>query len=76
MAAVLIGGGSIFGGVGTVLGTMFGVLLMGMIKNGLVLVQVSPFWINATTGLLIIAAVIINTVQRVKESKRKEGDLV
>ncbi|MEK8129549.1 ABC transporter permease [Paenibacillus filicis] len=76
MAAVLIGGGSIFGGVGTVLGTMFGVLLMGMIKNGLVLTQVSPFWINATTGLLILVAVIINTIQRVKESKKKEGDLV
>ncbi|GMX66769.1 hypothetical protein Elgi_60410 [Paenibacillus elgii] len=76
MAAVLIGGGSIFGGVGTVLGTMFGVLLMGMIKNGLVLTQVSPFWINATTGFLILVAVIINTIQRVKESKKKEGDLV
>ncbi|WP_068784154.1 ABC transporter permease [Paenibacillus phocaensis] len=76
MAAVLIGGGSIFGGIGTIAGTMIGVLLMGLIKNGLVIVKVSPFWVDATTGFLIILAIVINTLQYVRQNKRKEGDLI
>jgi len=76
MAAVLIGGGSIFGGIGTVAGTMIGVLFMGMIKNGLIISKVSPFWVDATTGFLIILAIVINTLQRVRQNKSKEGDLV
>jgi len=76
MAAVLIGGGSIFGGVGTIAGTMIGVLFMGIIKNGLIISKVSPFWVDAATGFLIILAISINTIQRVRQSKSKEGDLV
>ncbi|WP_314002634.1 ABC transporter permease [uncultured Paenibacillus sp.] len=76
MAAVLIGGGSIFGGVGTIVGTMFGVLLMGMIKNGLVIAKISPFWVDATIGFLIILAIVINTLQRIRQSKKREEDLV
>ncbi|MFD2332930.1 ABC transporter permease [Cohnella sp. GCM10020058] len=76
MAAVLIGGGSIFGGVGTVAGTMIGVLFMGTIKNGLIISKISPFWVDATTGFLIILAIVINTLQRVRQNKSKEGDLL
>lgn len=76
MAAVLIGGGSIFGGVGTVAGTMLGVLFMGIVKNGLIISKVSPFWVDATTGFLIILAIVINTLQRIRQNKGKEGDLI
>ncbi|WP_018753949.1 ABC transporter permease [Paenibacillus sanguinis] len=76
MAAVLIGGGSIFGGVGTIAGTMLGVLFMGIVKNGLILAKVSPFWVDAATGFLIILAIVINTLQRARQSKGKEGDLI
>lgn len=76
MAAVLIGGGSIFGGVGTIAGTMLGVLFMGIVKNGLIIAKVSPFWVDATTGFLIILAIVINTLQRARQTKGKEGDLV
>ncbi|CAM4290935.1 ABC transporter permease [Paenibacillus typhae] len=76
MAAVLIGGGSIFGGVGTIAGTMLGVLFMGIVKNGLIISKVSPFWVDATTGFLIILAIVINTLQRARQNKGKEGDLV
>jgi ribose/xylose/arabinose/galactoside ABC-type transport system permease subunit len=76
IAAVLIGGASIFGGIGTVLGTMFGVLLLGIIKNGLILSQASVYWIDATTGFLIVLAIILNTVQRSRELKAREGELV
>ncbi|MCT2534736.1 ABC transporter permease [Aquibacillus koreensis] len=76
IAAVLVGGASIFGGVGTMLGTAFGVLLMGMIKNGLVLTQASVYWVDATTGFILILAIIINTVQRSRNLASREGDLV
>ncbi|MFE4714228.1 branched-chain amino acid ABC transporter permease [Bacillus sp. FJAT-27264] len=76
MAAVLIGGGSIFGGTGTIAGTAVGILLMGIIKNGLVIAKVSPFWVDATTGFLIILAIAINTLQYVRQNKRKGGELI
>ncbi len=75
MAAVLIGGGSIFGGIGTIAGTVVGVLLMGMIKNGLIIAKVSPF-VDAATGFLIILAIVINTLQHVRQNRRKGGELI
>jgi ribose transport system permease protein len=75
IAAVLIGGASIFGGVGTILGTLFGVLLLGIIKNGVILAQFSVYWVDAITGFLIIVAIIMNTVQRYRDNKKTEGDL-
>jgi len=76
IAAVLVGGASIFGGVGTVLGTFFGVLLMGIIENGLILIQASVYWIDATTGFILIMAIIMNTVQRSRDSMSRERELV
>lgn len=64
LASVLIGGASIFGGKGTLVGTGFGILLMGMIRNGMILVRASEYWVDAITGGLIILALIINIVQQ------------
>lgn len=71
IAAVLLGGASIFGGVGTLLGTLFGVILLGAIKNGLILAKVSPFWIDAAVGFLIVAAILLHTLQRNREGKKR-----
>lgn len=71
IAAVLIGGASIFGGVGTLPGTIIGVLLMGIIKNGLVLSQASVYWIDAATGFILILAIIMNTIQRSRSVSSK-----
>jgi ribose transport system permease protein len=76
IAAVLVGGASIFGGVGTLAGTMIGVLLMGIIKNGLVLSQASAYWIDAATGFILILAIVINTIQRSRRTSNKGGELV
>jgi ribose transport system permease protein len=58
IAAVVIGGASLFGGRGTVIGTLIGVFIMGMIRNGLNLMRVSPFWQGSAIGTVIIAAVL------------------
>lgn len=58
IAAVVIGGASLYGGRGSIIGTLFGVLIMVMIRNGLNLLGVSPFWQGTAIGSIIIAAVL------------------
>ena len=60
IAACVIGGVSIAGGLGTVLGVLLGCLFLGIIKNALPLIGISPFWQMAVSGLVIVVAVIIN----------------
>lgn len=65
IAAVVIGGTSLSGGVGTVTGTVIGAIIIGVLNNGLVLLNVSPFWQQVVKGLVILLAVIID-----KKSKK------
>lgn len=58
VAAAVVGGVSISGGVGTVPGVLLGALLLGVIQNALTIVRISPFWQLAAQGLLILIAVI------------------
>jgi rhamnose transport system permease protein len=60
IAACVIGGVSIGGGVGTVPGTLLGALLLGIVMNALPVLQISPFWQMAISGAVILAAVVIN----------------
>lgn len=57
IAAVVIGGTSLFGGVGGVVGTVIGALLIGVLRNGLVLLNVSPFIQQIVIGLILVLAV-------------------
>ncbi|MEW7007502.1 ABC transporter permease [Lentilitoribacter sp. EG35] len=69
VAACVIGGISIAGGVGTVIGTVLGALFLGFISNALPVIGVSPFWQMAISGGAIILAVIINASSQ-KQGKR------
>ncbi len=64
IGAVIIGGASLFGGVGTILGAVLGATLLGIVENGLVLLGVSTFWQQAVTGAIIILAVAFNTYRQ------------
>ena len=57
IAATIVGGASLSGGEGTILGTILGVLIIGILRNGLVLLSISPFWQTTVIGLVIIFAV-------------------
>lgn len=61
IAAVVLGGTSLMGGRGTITGTVLGALTMGVIGNGLILSHVSPFFTQIVTGLIILAAIWLNT---------------
>jgi len=60
IAAVVIGGTSLFGGVGGVFGTVIGALLIGVLRNGLVLMNVSSFVQQIVIGLILVAAVAVD----------------
>jgi ribose transport system permease protein len=59
IAAVVIGGTSLTGGKGTIMGTVQGALIIGILNNGLVLLNVSPFWQQVIKGFVILLAVVI-----------------
>jgi ribose transport system permease protein len=60
IAAVVIGGTSLSGGKGSVWGTVLGAVIIGVLNNGLVLLNVSPFWQQVVKGVVILIAVIID----------------
>ena len=64
IAAVVIGGTNLFGGKGSVFGTLIGAILMGVLSNGLNLLNVEPFWQRVVNGLLIVAVVVFDQWRR------------
>jgi ribose transport system permease protein len=66
IAAVVIGGTSLAGGRGSVLGTIIGALIMGVLLNGLRILSVAQEWQTVVTGLIIIAAVYADMLRRRK----------
>jgi ribose/xylose/arabinose/galactoside ABC-type transport system permease subunit len=73
IAAVVIGGTSLFGGRGSIWGTFMGVMLLKLINNGLTLAQLDTFWQMVVTGLIILVAVGLDIVRQSKnpESVRR-----
>jgi len=69
IAAVVIGGASLFGGRGSIIGTLIGVLIMVMIRNGLNLMGVSPFWQGSAIGAIIILALLVERLVSVRAKR-------
>ncbi|BCS80383.1 ABC transporter permease [Anaerocellum diazotrophicum] len=68
ISACVIGGASLAGGEGTVLGAILGTILVGIINNALVLLNVSVYWQNLVSGVILIAAVTIDYLTHQKKS--------
>jgi ribose/xylose/arabinose/galactoside ABC-type transport system permease subunit len=64
IGAVIIGGASLFGGEGTILGTVLGTILLGLITNGLILLGVSAYWQQVFSGAIIILAVTLDVLRK------------
>jgi ribose transport system permease protein len=69
IAAVVIGGTSLSGGRGSICGTVLGCLIIGVLNNGLVLLEVSPFWQQVIKGFVILAAVAVDKLGSKREEK-------
>ena len=68
-AAAVIGGVSLAGGKGTMMGPLGGVLLLGVITTGLSVMPISSFWVDAVRGVLILAAVVLWRVSEIFEER-------
>jgi len=68
IAAVVIGGSSLNGGRGSIAGTLLGCLIIGILNNGLVLLEVSPFWQQVIKGFVILIAVAVDKAGTEKRS--------
>lgn len=76
IAAVILGGASILGGSGSVLGTVLGVLLFSILGNGLILMHIPSFWHKIVIGIIILLAISITMLQQRKlESSRIKVDI-
>lgn len=64
ITAVVIGGTSLFGGIGSILGTVFGVFIPAVLQNGFVITGVQPFWQQIAVGAVLIAAVYLDQLRR------------
>jgi rhamnose transport system permease protein len=71
IAACVIGGVSIAGGIGTVTGCVLGAVLLGLIANALPAIEISPFWQMAIAGAVILVAVIVNA-----RTERRPGKII
>jgi ribose transport system permease protein len=74
IAAVVIGGASLFGGSGTIIGTVIGALIIAVIQYGLVFINVEPFWQFVAVGTVIIVSVLIDqSKDRLTGEARADG---
>ncbi|MGH8871115.1 MAG: ABC transporter permease [Acidimicrobiia bacterium] len=64
IAAVVVGGTNLFGGEGTIGGTVIGILIIGVLSNGLSIIGVSEFWQRVSNGLIIVAVVALDQWRR------------
>jgi ribose transport system permease protein len=69
IAAVVIGGTSLFGGIGSIIGSVIGTFIPAVLRNGLVIGRINPFWQEVTVGAILIFAVYIDQRRRRAEER-------
>ena len=71
ISACIIGGTSLIGGEGSILGSVLGVLMLNIINNGLVLLNVSVYWQDLISGAILITAVTVDFVSQKKKVRKR-----
>lgn len=64
IAACIIGGVSLFGGSGSILGTLIGCLFLTVLENGMIMAHISGYWQQAVLGLIIVVAIVIDLLRK------------
>ena len=70
IAAVVIGGANILGGSGSLAGTLIGVMMLGVLQNGMILMHVETYWQDVVTGAIIIGTVSIDVLKNKKKMEQ------
>jgi ribose transport system permease protein len=71
IAAVILGGAALTGGVGVVSGTLVGVLLLGVLSNGMAMLSIPSFYQTMATGVVLLIAVLLSQLRRTKKVLKK-----
>lgn len=71
IAAVVLGGASFTGGIGTIGGTLIGAIIIGVLNNGLNMLNVASFWQYVAKGVVILLAVMVDALRKQSKDKRK-----
>ncbi|NLJ39520.1 MAG: ABC transporter permease [Candidatus Atribacteria bacterium] len=71
IAAVFLGGASVFGGGGSIIGTFLGIMLFAIMNNGLTLLKISTYWFNVFVGAVIVISITISAVQKIRQQKSR-----
>ena len=71
IAAVVLGGASFTGGIGTIGGTLIGAIIIGVLNNGLNMLNVASFWQYVAKGVVILLAVMVDVLRKREKSKKK-----
>ena len=71
IAAVVLGGASFTGGIGTIGGTLIGAIIIGVLNNGLNMLNVASFWQYVANGVVILLAVMVDVLRKQSKDKRK-----
>ena len=69
IAAAVVGGVSLFGGAGTVLGTMIGAVLIAVVSNGMNVINVQSYWQSLVIGIIILLGVSFDTLRRTRSGR-------
>jgi ribose transport system permease protein len=72
ISAVVIGGANVLGGSGSLLGSLIGVLILGVLQNGIILMRIEPYWQNVVVGLILIIAVTLDVVNNRRNEASKK----
>jgi ribose/xylose/arabinose/galactoside ABC-type transport system permease subunit len=64
IAACIIGGVSLFGGSGSIVGTLIGCIFLTVIENGMIMAHISAYWQQAVVGLIIVVAIVIDLIRK------------
>lgn len=75
IAAVVIGGTSLFGGIGTVIGSIVGLFIPAVLQNGFVILGVQPFWQQVAVGVVLIVAVYVDQLRRAQAARGADTSL-
>ena len=72
IAGVVIGGTSLFGGVGSIFGTIIGLFIPAVLQNGFVVMGVQPFWQQVVVGVILVVAVAVDQQRRSRQATGKQ----
>ncbi len=69
IAGVILGGVSFFGGRGSAIGTLFGVMLMQVVRSGMIIARFDPYWQTPVLGALMVAAASVDVIRHRRQDR-------